>query len=116
MGRPVRQRKQVCDNRQHGAARLYAHVRCGQKGTRSETVKMRFTIWLTAFVIGALSATVSLSAQPLSRVSKLNITSRRPAFGGRSFGTAGQYEILIGKAQAQADGGAQRADDKRSQP
>src|SRR6266566_2355678 len=97
MGRPVRQRKQVCDDRQHGAARLYAYVRCGQKGTRSEMK------WAAALLAGAMSATISLNAQPLSRVSKLSITSRRPAFGGKSFGTAGPYEILIGKAQAVAD-------------
>jgi len=39
----------------------------------------------------------------LSRVTRLDITSRRPAFGGRSFGTAGAYEILIGRAHAFAD-------------
>ena len=38
-----------------------------------------------------------------SRVTQLQITSRRPAFGGRSFGKVGAYEILIGTATAVAD-------------
>ena len=43
-----------------------------------------------------------------SRVTRLDITSREPAFGGRSFGTVGQYEILLGTATAVADPGASR--------
>jgi hypothetical protein len=38
-----------------------------------------------------------------SRVTTLAITSRLPAFGGRSFGAVGPYEILIGTATAVAD-------------
>ena len=38
-----------------------------------------------------------------SRVTRLDITSREPAFGGRSFGAAGPYEILLGTATAVAD-------------
>ena len=38
-----------------------------------------------------------------SRVTRLEITSRRPAFGGRVFGTVGTYEILVGTATAVAD-------------
>ena len=41
-----------------------------------------------------------------SRVTRLDVTSREPAFGGRSFGTAGAYEILLGTATAVADPGA----------
>ena len=41
-----------------------------------------------------------------SRVSRLDITSREPAFGGRSFGDVGAYEILLGTATAVADPGA----------
>ena len=59
--------------------------------------------WAIAFLVGSLSATLSLGAQPLSRISKITITSRRPAFDGKSFGAVGQYEILIGKVQALAD-------------
>ena len=41
-----------------------------------------------------------------SRVTRLDITSRGPAFGGRSFGAVGEYEILLGTATAVADPGA----------
>ncbi len=39
----------------------------------------------------------------LSRVTHLDIASRRPAFGGQSFGAVGVYEILIGRARAVID-------------
>ena len=38
-----------------------------------------------------------------SRVTRLDITSRETAFGGRSFGDVGAYEILLGTATAVAD-------------
>ena len=38
-----------------------------------------------------------------SRVADLTITSRRPAFGNRSFGTVGPYEIITAMATAVAD-------------
>ena len=38
-----------------------------------------------------------------SRVTRLDVTSRGPAFGGRSFGAVGPYEILLGTATAVAD-------------
>lgn len=43
-----------------------------------------------------------------SRVTRLDITSREPAFGGRSFGDVGAYEILLGTATAVADPHAPR--------
>ena len=43
-----------------------------------------------------------------SRVTRLDIASREPAFGGRSFGAVGEYEILLGTATAVADPGAPR--------
>ena len=43
-----------------------------------------------------------------SRVTRLDITSRGPAFGGRSFGDVGAYEILLGTATAVADPDAPR--------
>ena len=49
------------------------------------------------------SATPALAG---SRVTRLDITSRGPAFGGRSFGDVGPYEILLGTATAVADPGA----------
>ena len=41
-----------------------------------------------------------------SRVTRLDVTSRETAFGGRSFGAVGAYEILLGTATAVADPGA----------
>ena len=41
-----------------------------------------------------------------SRVTRLDVTSREAAFGGRSFGAVGAYEILLGTATAVADPGA----------
>ena len=38
-----------------------------------------------------------------SRLTQLHITSRRPAFGGHSFGKVGAYEVLVGTATAVAD-------------
>ena len=38
-----------------------------------------------------------------SRVTQLDISSRGPAFGGRTFGAVGAYELLIGTATAVAD-------------
>src|SRR5262249_48384132 len=52
---------------------------------------------------GRSQTTPPAAAKALSRVTKLDIMSRRLAFGGKSFGTAGPYEILIGRAHAVAD-------------
>jgi alpha/beta hydrolase family protein len=74
---------------------------------------MTLAKWVTTVVVGiTLSAaagasgrsqTSSTSAPTRSRVSRLEITSRRSAFGGKSFGTAGPYEIIVGRAHAFAD-------------
>ena len=75
---------------------------------------MRFRHYLLAVVLGIGlggcqgagepapedSASVTLAH---SRVTRLDITSREPAFGGRSFGAVGAYEILLGTATAVAD-------------
>ena len=42
-------------------------------------------------------------SKPRSRVTRLDITSRRPAFDNHSFGQVGPYEILMGTATAVAD-------------
>ena len=55
------------------------------------------------YVSGQSQAGSASSPKALSRVTKLDITSRRPAFGGKAFGTAGAYEILMGTAHAVAD-------------
>ena len=44
------------------------------------------------------------SAAGRSHISKIEITERvRPAFGGRSFGSVGQYELILGRAHGLAD-------------
>ena len=62
-------------------------------------------IGLSGFQVAGESAPQeSGSPQPAhSRVTRLDITSREPAFGGRSFGAVGAYEILRGTATAVAD-------------
>ncbi len=55
---------------------------------------------------GAGAPVAEESASPSlahSRVTRLDITSREAAFGGRSFGEVGAYEILLGTATAVAD-------------
>ena len=78
---------------------------------------MRFRSHLLTVVLGlGLSGFQGVgeaqeSASPTlahSRVTRLDVTSREPAFGGRSFGAAGAYEILLGTATAVADPGAPR--------
>ena len=78
---------------------------------------MQFRRQLSTVVLGiGLSGCQGAGAQvpqesaspPLahSRVTRLDITSRETAFGGRSFGAVGAYEILLGTATAVADPGA----------
>ena len=73
---------------------------------------MKLAKLMTAIVAGALlsaaagvtshSQTASSPAsKALSRVTRLDITSRRAAFGGKSFGTVGSYEILQARGVAQ---------------
>jgi len=50
-----------------------------------------------------VTTTAAAAGKPLSRVTRLEITSRRPAFGGQSFGASGAYEVLIGQAHAVVD-------------
>jgi Alpha/beta hydrolase domain len=77
---------------------------------------MTLAKWVTAVVVvgatlgvsagvkgGSQSASPSAPKFAGSRVTRLDVTSRRPAFGGKSFGTVGSYEILIGKAHALVD-------------
>ena len=79
---------------------------------------MRFRVWWVAVVLGlgwsgpAGSGAVAGGQGPEetaagspahSRVVRIEVTSRGPAFGGRSFGAVGPYEILLGTATAVAD-------------
>ena len=47
---------------------------------------------------------VKLAAKGRSHIASIEITERvRPAFGGRSFGSIGQYELILGRAHGLAD-------------
>lgn len=79
---------------------------------------MRLRVWWVAVVLGlgwsglagsggaagGQSPETPAAGSPAhSRVVRLEVTSRGPAFGGRSFGAIGPYEILLGTATAVAD-------------
>ena len=75
---------------------------------------MRFRHYLLTVVLGIGLGGCQGAGEPVaeesaavplahSRVTRLDITSREPAFGGRSFGDVGAYEILLGTATAVAD-------------
>ena len=73
---------------------------------------MQHRLLLGAVVLGFVVVVgVACQSQPgsepgqtgQSRVTRLDITSRRPAFDGRVFGKVGAYEILVGTATAVAD-------------
>jgi hypothetical protein len=60
------------------------------------------TMALQAFAMAAaLTAIVPDASQ--ARIVRLEITRTTPAFGGRSFGTTGSYERVIGKAYGEVD-------------
>lgn len=79
---------------------------------------MRLRVWWVAMVLGlgwsGLAGsggaaggqgpeTPAAGSPAHSRVVRLEVTSRGPAFGGRSFGAVGPYEILLGTATAVVD-------------
>src|SRR5262245_7508931 len=70
---------------------------------KSVTIVLVGLILSSAVGFSGRTQTTSSTPKALSRVTRLDITSRRPAFGGKSFGTVGPYEILIGRAYAVAD-------------
>lgn len=52
------------------------------------------------------STAVSRTQEPglsSSRITSLDVVSRTPAFGGRSFGSVGPYELIVANAKALAD-------------
>src|SRR5262245_44829657 len=59
-----------------------------------------------ATLVGGCDRASAVAERPghdRSRVTRLDIISRRPAFGGTSFENVGPYEVLIGKANAVID-------------
>lgn len=66
------------------------------------------TTVLVATLLGSLACSSASSGTqdeqlPTSRVTSLEITSRQPAFGGKSFGAVGPYEVVLGKAKVVLD-------------
>jgi hypothetical protein len=57
----------------------------------------------------AVTALLAAATKVSSHVTRLDITSRTPAFGGTAFDRVGPYEILIGRATAVIDPGARGA-------
>src|SRR5262245_16312637 len=61
---------------------------------------------LAACLVGSLAGAQTVgtvSGPTTSRVTSLEIVSRRSAFGGRAFGNVGPYELLTGRARALID-------------
>lgn len=61
------------------------------------------TLWMVGPAVRAQSNGSGPATRASSRVTDLDITSRKPAFGGKSFGVVGTYEILTGRAKAVID-------------
>jgi hypothetical protein len=98
-----------------GLAGKNVSVPGGQRGRRlvdpaqEETMTSARRVLLVVLGLAAAGSaawvgidSAAAAGQP-SRVISLDVTTRRPAFGGRSFGSAGAYEVLIGKARAVLD-------------
>ena len=75
---------------------------------RRQVLTVVLGIGLSGFQGVAEAQESAATALEGSRVTRLDITSREPAFGGRSFGAVGAYEILLGTATAVADPDAPR--------
>lgn len=55
-----------------------------------------------AYALAALS-TLACAAPAEARITRLEITTIEPAFGGRSFGAAGTFERVVGRAYGEVD-------------
>src|SRR5579864_1051489 len=67
---------------------------------------VRSVLLALVFVVGSLeSVTPAVSlAQPVGGITRLDITRiESPTFGGKSFGSVGQYEKLLGRAYGRVD-------------
>ena len=74
-------------------------------------MKSGHSLWVLKAIVmtagcGGASAVAERSEPDRSRVTRLDIVDRRPAFGGTSFGNVGPYELLIARANAVIDPGA----------
>jgi alpha/beta hydrolase family protein len=76
--------------------------------TNAGVVVILAVAMLQAACTGGGGALVAAPVSGSSRITRLDIVTRQVAFDGRSFGTVGQYEILIGTATAVIDPAAER--------
>src|SRR6202042_227578 len=58
--------------------------------------------WFGRLAIG-LAAVASMTAETKARITHLEITKTKPAFGGQSFGETGAYEHLTGRVTGELD-------------
>ncbi len=58
---------------------------------------------MSRIVAGALACLLGLGHPALARIVRIDITRTEPAFGGRSFGAAGAFEHLTGRAYGEVD-------------
>jgi hypothetical protein len=58
--------------------------------------------WFGRLAIG-LAAVASMTAETKARITHLEITKTKPAFGGQSFGETGAYEHLTGRGTGELD-------------
>jgi hypothetical protein len=66
-------------------------------------VRLSSALAIAASLVAQTVAQGPTARGPQSRVTSLEIISRRPAFGGKAFGAVGPYEVLIGQARAVID-------------
>src|SRR3979490_622178 len=59
--------------------------------------------WSIRAAIAAVAIAALLSVPANARITRIQITQTQPAFGGVSFGNAGAYERLTGKAFGEVD-------------
>src|ERR1700682_5433661 len=56
-----------------------------------------------AFALSALALALAMAFPTQARITRIDITSTEPAFGGTTFGAIGAYEKLRGKAYGEVD-------------
>lgn len=63
----------------------------------------RTLVRLRTVLIGAVVLLLATAREASAKIVRIEIVSRQVAYGGRSFGTVGQYEKIIGRAYGEVD-------------
>jgi hypothetical protein len=63
----------------------------------------RTLVRLRMVLIGAAALLLATAREASAKIVRIEIVSRQVAFGGRSFGTVGQYEKIVGRAYGEVD-------------